>query len=35
MSGLRQDMGLVFQEPFVFTGTLEENITLGSEDDYP
>ena len=28
---LRQSMGLVFQEPFVFTGTLEENITLNNK----
>ena len=28
---LRQSMGLVFQEPFVFTGTLEENITLDNK----
>lgn len=27
---LRQNMGLVFQEPFVFTGTMEENIALGN-----
>ncbi|CAM3661318.1 ABC transporter ATP-binding protein [Parendozoicomonas haliclonae] len=25
---LRQSMGLVFQEPFIFTGTLHENISL-------
>ena len=28
---LHQSMGLVFQEPFVFTGTLEENITLNNK----
>ncbi len=27
---LRQGMGLVFQEPFIFTGTLSENISLGN-----
>jgi ATP-binding cassette subfamily B protein len=32
LSSLRRRIGLVSQEPFIFTGTLRENITLGRPD---
>jgi ATP-binding cassette subfamily B protein len=32
LTSLRQRIGLVSQEPFIFTGTLRENISLGRPD---
>ncbi|MDA3936297.1 MAG: ABC transporter ATP-binding protein [Actinomycetota bacterium] len=32
MASLRRNMGIVLQEPFLFTGTIRENIAYGSPD---
>jgi len=32
MSSLRRNMGIVLQEPFLFSGTIRENIAYGSPD---
>lgn len=32
LRALRNSIGIVFQEPFLFSGTIEENIRLGNEE---
>ena len=35
LSALRRDIGVVRQEPILFTGTLRSNLSLGIEIDQP